>query len=72
MDKARFSKDFKRNAVLQTVDRAYPVAEVSKRSRASAHSLHGWMKRLSDPNSSRASDEQAAEAQSLVPEILRL
>jgi len=50
---ARFSDDFKRDAVEQIVDRGYPVAEVSKRLGVSTHSLYGWMKKLKDSSNAR-------------------
>ena len=39
MGKAKFSDDFKRDAVHQITVRGYPVAEVSKRLGVSTHSL---------------------------------
>lgn len=46
MGKAKFSDDFKRNAVHQIVDRGYPVAEVPRRLGVSTHSLYGWVKQF--------------------------
>ena len=37
--KARFSDEFKRDAVRQMTERGYPVAEVSQRLGVSKHSL---------------------------------
>ena len=39
MGRAKFSDDFKRDAVHQIVERGYPVAEVSKRLGVNTHSL---------------------------------
>ena len=38
MSKAKFSDDFKRDAVVQITERGYPVAEVSQRLGVSPHS----------------------------------
>ncbi len=46
MSTAKFSDDFKRDAVHQIVERGYPVAEVSKRLGVSSHSLYAWKKRF--------------------------
>jgi transposase len=70
MSKARFSDDFKRDAVHQIVERCYPVAEVSQRLGVSTHSLYGWMKKLSKLDSS--SDDQAAEIRRLKSELMRV
>ena len=42
MSTAKFSDDFKRDAVHQIVERGYPVAEVSQRLGVSPHSLYAW------------------------------
>jgi transposase len=42
--KARFSEDFKRDAVVQITERGYPVSEVSQRLGVSTHSLYAWRK----------------------------
>ena len=55
MGKARFSDDFKRDAVAQVVDRGYPVAELSKRLGVSTHSLYAWLK---TPLSKRTVEDQ--------------
>ncbi len=55
MSKARFSDDFKRDAVHQIVERGYPVAEVSKRLGVSTHSLYAWLK---NPLSKRAREDK--------------
>lgn len=72
MGKARFSDDFKRDAVHQIVERGYPVAEVSQRLGVSTHSLYGWMKKLSKPDKSSSSDDQAAEIRRLKSELMRV
>ena len=51
MGKAKFSDDFKRDAVHQITQRGYPVAEVSRRLGVSTHSLYAWVKKFSKPPS---------------------
>lgn len=46
MGKANFSDEFKRDAVVQVTERAYPVAEVSQRHGVSQHSLYAWKRQL--------------------------
>ena len=51
MSKAKFSDDFKRDAVHQITERGYPVAEVSQRLGVSQHSLYAWKRKFSkSPN----------------------
>lgn len=57
MDRANFSEDFKRDAVVQITNRGYPVAEVSKRLVVSQHSLYAWKKQFSP--STRGDDNDA-------------
>jgi transposase len=71
MGKARFSDDFKRDAVLQITERGYPVAEVSKRLGVSPHSLYEWKKQFSQP-SDAGGGEQAAEIRQLKRELARV
>lgn len=72
MGKAKFSDDFKRDAVHQIVDRGYPVAEVSKRLGVSTHSLYLWMKKFSKPDGSTQQDEHTAEICRLKLELARV
>ena len=72
MSKAKFSDDFKRDAVHQIVERGYPVAEVSKRLGVSTHSLYAWVKKFSKPDNSGSYDEQAAEIRRLKRELYRV
>jgi transposase len=60
MGKAKFSDDFKRDAVHQITERGYPVSEVSQRLGVSQHSLYAWKKKYSKPSGS-GEDDQAAE-----------
>jgi transposase len=71
MSKAKFSDDFKRDAVHQITERGYPVAEVSQRLGVSPHSLYAWKKKLSKPAGS-GDDEQAAEIRRLKRELARV
>lgn len=62
MGRAKFSDDFKRDAVHQIVERGYPVAEVSQRLGVSTHSLYGWKKCFAKAGSSdKPENNQAAE-----------
>jgi transposase len=47
MGNARFSDEFKRDAVRQMTERGYRVAEVSQRLGVSQHSLYEWRKTFS-------------------------
>ena len=71
MGNAKFSDDFKRDAVEHIVDRGYPVSEVSKRLGVSTHSLYAWMKKFSKERSS-GEDDQAAEIRRLKRELDRV
>lgn len=53
MGNARFSDEFKRDAVRQMTERGYPVAEVSQRLGVSQHSLYEWRKKFSKPAMNR-------------------
>ena len=47
MGTAKFSADFKWDAVAQITERGYAVAEVSRRLGVSQHSLYTWRKKFS-------------------------
>ena len=68
MGKANFSDDFKRDAVAQITERAYPVAEVSRRLGVSPHSLYAWKKKLELPEG----DDKNAEVRRLKRELQRV
>ena len=72
MGKAKFSDDFKRDAVHQIVDRGYPVAEVSKRLGVSTHSLYAWVKKFASVDRSSSEDQQSAEIRRLKLELARV
>ena len=72
MGNAKFSDDFKRDAVHQIVDRGYPVAEVSQRLGVSTHSLCTWVKRFSKQSDSSGEDERAVEIRRLKRELARV
>ena len=63
--KARFSDEFKRDAVRQMTERGCPVAEVSQRLGVSKDSLYEWRKSFSQPVSSSGEDGQSAEIRRL-------
>jgi transposase len=71
MGKAKFSDDFKRDAVVQITERGYPIAEASKRLGVSQHSLYAW-KRKFVKSSGTGDDDQAAEIRRLKRELARM
>ena len=72
MGNAKFSDDFKRDAVHQITVRGYPVREVSQRLGVSTHSLYIWMKKFSKASDVDTKDEQAAENRRLKRELARV
>ncbi len=72
MGNARFSDEFKRDAVRQITERGYPVAEVSQRLGVSQHSLYEWRKKFSKPVTGSGEDDQAAEVRRLKRELARV
>ncbi|KKO11607.1 hypothetical protein LCGC14_0011010 [marine sediment metagenome] len=68
MSNARFTPEFKQEAVRQIVERGYTVAEVSERLGVSAHSLYKWIKAIKPDKS----DQQAAELVAAKSEVLTL
>jgi len=72
MGNARFSDEFKRDAVRQITERGYPVAEVSQRLGVSQHSLYEWRKKFSKPATDSGEDDQAAEVRRLKRELARV
>jgi transposase-like protein len=71
MGKAKFSDDFKRDAVVQITERGYPIAEVSKRLGVSQHSLYAWKRKFVKASGS-GDDDQAAEIRRLKRELARM
>lgn len=72
MGKAKFSDDFKRDAVHQITVRGYPVREVSQRLGVSTHSLYAWVKKFSNASDVDEKDDQAAENRRLKRELARV
>ena len=72
MGNARFSDEFKRDAVRQITERGYPVAEVSQRLGVSQHSLYEWRKKFSKPAAGSGEHDQAAEIRRLKRELARV
>lgn len=72
MGNARFSDEFKRDAVRQMTERGYPVAEVSQRLGVSQHSLYEWRKKFSKPVTGSAGDDQSVEVRRLKRELARV
>jgi transposase len=71
MESGNFTDEFKRDAVAQTTERGYPVAEVSKRLGVSQHSLYAWRRKFSKPSDPTDGD-QAAEIRRLKKELARV
>jgi len=72
MGNAKFSEDFKRDAVHQVTVRGYPVAEVSKRLGVSTHSLYAWVKRYSKADEVGVNADHATENRRLKRELARV
>ena len=73
MGNAKFSDDFKRDAVHQIVERGYTVAEVSQRLGVSTHSLYAWKKQFAKPDSGNNTDnDQLHEVRRLKLELARV
>ncbi len=71
MGNARFSDDFKRDAVLQITERGYPVAEVAARLGISKYSLYEWLKMFAKPPAAQE-NEHGAEIRRLKRELARV
>ena len=72
MGNARFTEDFKIDAIKQITERGHSVADVSKRLGVSTHSLYGWIKRFSVPTGSVGKDDQSSEIRRLKQELARV
>ena len=72
MGNAKFSDDFKRDAVHQITVRGYPVLEVSKRLGVSTHSLYAWVKKFSKTSDADSKEDHAAENKRLKRELARV
>jgi transposase-like protein len=69
MGKGGFSDDFKRDGVVQIIERGYTVAEVSNRLGVSLHSLYAWKKKYSQP---AGGGDRDAEIRRLKRELTRV
>ncbi len=56
MSKSNLSQKFERDAVRQTTERSYPVAEVSQRLGVSQYSLYEWKKKFTTASGNQDSD----------------
>lgn len=73
MSRARFTDEFKRDAVAQVVDRGYAVSEVAERLGISTKSLYTWKARFSKPaKDAKVGAGQNAEIRRLKAELLRV
>ena len=68
MSNARYTPEFKDEAVRQVVERGHPVAEVAERLGVSSHSLYNWIKSLK-PGKNELQTQELNEAKK---EILKL
>lgn len=64
MSKAKFTEEFKLEAIKQITEHQRPVAEVAKRLGVSTHSLYAWIKRYGKSAQQREND--SAEAVELI------
>ena len=72
MGKARFSDDFKLDAIKQITERGYSVADVSQRLGVSTHSLYGWIKQYAASPGAAVKDDHPAEIRRLKTELARV
>lgn len=70
---ARYTEEFKIEAVRQVTERGHPVAEVAERLGVSSYSLYKWIKRFQLRPTKRAEqDGQADEIRRLKAELRRV
>jgi len=73
MSGAKFTEEFKRDAVAQVEDRGYPVREVAERLGVSTKSIYTWQKQFSRPAKVvKEVDAQADESRRLKRDLLRV
>ena len=73
MSGAKFTEEFKRDAVAQVEDRGYPVREVAERLGVSTQSIYTWQKLFSRPAEVvKEVDAQADEIRRLKRDLLRV
>ena len=73
MSGAKFTDEFKRDAVAQLEDRGYPVREVAERLGVSTKSIYTWQRLFSRPAKViKAVDAQADEIRQLKRDLARV
>jgi len=73
MSRAKFTDEFKRDAVAQVEDRGYPVRELAERLGVSTNSIYTWQKQFSRPAKVIPEvDAQADEIRRLKRDLLRV
>ncbi len=73
MSKARFTEEFKLEAIKQITEQGRSVAEVADRLGVSTHSLYAWIKRYNKPLEQRQFESnEVAELKRLRAEVKRL
>ena len=72
MGQARFTEDFKTDAIKQITERGHSIADVSQRLGVSTHSLYAWIKRQAALPVAAVKDDQSAEIRRLKQELVRV
>ena len=72
MGQARFTEDFKADAVKQITERGHSITDVSRRLGVSTHSLYAWIKRQTPAQKTIPKDDQSAEIRRLKQELARV
>ena len=72
MGHARFTEDFKTDAIKQITERGHSIADVSQRLGVSTHSLYAWIKRYTISPNPAVKDDQSAEIRRLKQELARV
>ena len=73
MSGAKFTDEFKRDAVAQVEDRGYPVREVAERLGVSTKSIYTWQRLFSRPEKAiKAVDAQADDIRRLKRDLARV
>ena len=72
MGQARFTEDFKTDAIKQVTERGHSIADVSQSLGVSTHSLYAWIKRQAALPGAAVKDDQSAEIRRLKQELARV
>jgi len=69
---ARYTAEFRAEAVKQVLERGYPVREVSQRLGVSSHSLYKWLRLFAEPSPKVVGIDHEAENRRLKRELARV